>query len=156
MRKFEELINLIITKHPEWKRLSVRGLRNISGYSYDASQQTLKALKTNIIQISKYSNNQIYYISENFRDMKYLIKCSHCRNEQTYAPRKKKKIPFIFRTNCKKCGKGFSFEIPNLIISEKNPKFLKKKVLTDIQKVRLESLYIERRSNLVNLYDIIS
>ena len=41
MRKCEELANLINTKHPEWKTFTVRGLKEISGYSHDTSRLAL-------------------------------------------------------------------------------------------------------------------
>ena len=47
MKKFEELIILINTKHPEWCNLTVRGLRDISGYSLDASRQALNEVRPN-------------------------------------------------------------------------------------------------------------
>ena len=53
MKKFEELVTLINTKHPEWKTLSVRGLRDISNYSLDASRQALNVVRPNKIQTPK-------------------------------------------------------------------------------------------------------
>ena len=50
MKKFEELVTLINTKHPEWCNLTVRGLRDISGYSLDASRQALNIVRPNSIQ----------------------------------------------------------------------------------------------------------
>ena len=41
MRKCEELADLINTKHPEWKNLTVRGLKEISDYSFDSSRLAL-------------------------------------------------------------------------------------------------------------------
>ena len=41
MRKCEELANIINTKHPEWKTFTVRGLKEISGYSHDSSRLAL-------------------------------------------------------------------------------------------------------------------
>ena len=57
MKKFEELIDLINTKHPEWKNLTVRGLKDISGYSHDASRQALLIVKPNEIKTSKQKTN---------------------------------------------------------------------------------------------------
>ena len=41
MRKCEELANIINTRHPEWKTFTVRGLKEISGYSHDSSRLAL-------------------------------------------------------------------------------------------------------------------
>lgn len=54
MRKFEELLTLINSKHPEWEKLSVRGLKGVSGYSHDASRLALKVLRANSIQTPKH------------------------------------------------------------------------------------------------------
>jgi len=58
MRKFEELINLINSKHPEWEKFSVRELRDVSGYSLDASWLALKVLRPNTIQTPKHKNTK--------------------------------------------------------------------------------------------------
>lgn len=41
MRKFEELLDLIDTKHDEWRNLSIRKLSEVSGYSNDACRLAL-------------------------------------------------------------------------------------------------------------------
>ena len=53
MRKFEELVNIINTKHPEWKTLSVRSLKDISGYSHDTSRLALNEVRPNNDQTPK-------------------------------------------------------------------------------------------------------
>lgn len=57
MLKFEELVKLINTKHPEWKTLTVRDLKEISGYSHDASRQALNIVRPNEIQTPKQKTN---------------------------------------------------------------------------------------------------
>ena len=55
MRKYEELIKIIDEKHPEWKQLSIRDLRDISGYTYDASRLALKSYEDEDTTIKKQS-----------------------------------------------------------------------------------------------------
>jgi len=47
MKKYEELLNLINTKHPEWKNLTQRKLAEVSGYSVDTSRQALRECRPN-------------------------------------------------------------------------------------------------------------
>lgn len=58
MRKYEELVGLINAKHPEWKTLSVRGLKAISGYSHDASRLALLTFRSNEEQTTKTPKNK--------------------------------------------------------------------------------------------------
>jgi len=53
MRKFEELVNIINTKHPEWRNLTVRDLKDISGYSHDTSRLALNEVRPNNDQTHK-------------------------------------------------------------------------------------------------------
>lgn len=41
LRKYEELVELIEKNHPEWKNFTCRHLKDISGYSFDASRLAL-------------------------------------------------------------------------------------------------------------------
>ena len=59
MRKFEELVNIINTKHPEWKTLSVRSLKDISGYSHDTSRLALNEVRPNNDQTPKTTKQKI-------------------------------------------------------------------------------------------------
>ncbi len=43
--KYESLLNLINSKHSEWKKLSIRGLMKESGYKQDTCRKALKILK---------------------------------------------------------------------------------------------------------------
>lgn len=44
MLKWEELTEIINTKHPEWKRSTVRELKELSGYSHNTCYRVLKVI----------------------------------------------------------------------------------------------------------------